>query len=89
MKQEVFSCDECGSQRGKANHWWIGVPFAGTCFTVHRWSKLDELNERAEIIHLCSEGCVMKRLSKWMGSPQSANAVKPQPVETTERSANT
>lgn len=76
--QFPYRCDICGSLKGPSNHWWlrgINTEF----FLVIRWD--DALANEKDLTgadcyeHLCSNSCVSKSLSKWMGEA-SGNVVR-------------
>lgn len=54
--------------RGATNHWWR-VALCAEIFVVKVWSDETEVvaDEPLKELHFCSEGCVSKRLSEFMG----------------------
>ena len=64
-----YKCDGCEELKGEANHWWL--VFKGSeRFAVYMWdTTLDAVTpDVSGAAHLCSESCVAKALSKWMGN---------------------
>lgn len=75
-QQTTYTCDECGKQRGDANHWWLAtflsnvqIEYASDFDREHgmafaKWSE--EGSRQPHAFHLCGNGCATKLLSKWM-----------------------
>ncbi len=75
-----YICDECGTQKKESNHWWLFanqtmLPNPVTSkrpsilqpvFLLLPWHKIDP--DTPGLVHLCSESCATKALSKWMRS---------------------
>lgn len=78
-----YKCDYCSNVKGESNHWWVrwtglDLDRRPSQFVLQAWDAIKAATDDHE--HICSESCASKALSKWMS--QSANATKPQPVET-------
>ena len=74
-----YVCDECGTQKKESNHWYIASS-GRMVFAIVAWASDDP--DKKDSLHLCSESCATKALSKWMASLQSPrdnqdNARKP------------
>jgi hypothetical protein len=68
-----WKCDQCDTRKGKANHWWqaFGQEGAIPAFLIFPWNE--EMAEESGRQHLCSESCVAKAASQWMGKIKEAN----------------
>lgn len=63
-----IACDVCGIVKGQANHWYYSFDTTiATGFMVYRWDTEAENRNRPELVHLCGQVCVGKKLSEWMG----------------------
>lgn len=66
MKNPIpYACDGCGAPKTASNNWWVVFAPTNECFDIYHWESTDPDGEGA--LHLCSEGCVSKKLSAWMG----------------------
>ncbi len=67
----TVSCDECGAVRGEANHWFRALVFTfsgGRKFIIQEWQvELTPPSGDTEL-HLCSEQCAAKAMSKAIGA---------------------
>jgi hypothetical protein len=64
MKQPApYICDMCRQKKGETNHWWLYVP-SEESFILDKWQ--DDMADAPGTEHLCSQGCVVKRLSQRM-----------------------
>lgn len=63
----TVTCDVCGTVKHKANHWFKATQGPGR-FTVAQWdANYYSLSDSPEI-HLCSESCASKAMSKAIGA---------------------
>lgn len=79
----TVTCDQCGVTKGEANHWFKAVAWEVGHFEIMHFNKplLATLKEQpehvtyAEILHLCSEQCAAKAMSKAIGSGKDNTSV--------------
>lgn len=69
MREDSYKCDCCPTRKGQNNHWFLFRAYPdrgdGAKFTVGAWNP-QEANE-LDMKHLCSEACVVKTVSEWLG----------------------
>lgn len=80
-----FKCDFCGKQKGDANHWWLYVVHGdgrvgceARSIQFLRWNET--IAESQPEGHICSQGCAVKALSKFMSPPVPPKPVPPKPM---------
>jgi hypothetical protein len=69
-------CDECGALKGGANHWFVAYTVAtgaGRAFCVAPWDArrtgvMLDIRCFDVVLHLCSESCTSKAMSKYLGA---------------------
>jgi hypothetical protein len=68
VQQTVYKCDECGRVKQETNHWFcVSAPAAMEGSLV--LSRFHPGGPK-ESLHLCSQECLVARVSKW------ANAIR-------------
>ena len=68
MKEEIYTCDGCGKQKGETNHWYVllrGTEFRqllgiGPFDLVMKQAALD----KESALHLCGEECLLKMVAR-------------------------
>ena len=72
----TFRCDECPAIRKETNHWFKAIAAPGYVF-LRKWdcgllTEIRDLQMRPGAIelHLCSESCAAKAMSKAIGAGQ-------------------
>jgi hypothetical protein len=67
----TFTCDECGITKGKTNHWFMAKVWPRiNSFSIERWNEGVTARRSARVLHLCSESCAAKAMSKAIGAGQ-------------------
>jgi hypothetical protein len=69
-----FTCSICAIEKRDTNHWWIVftsrparlIEDVPRTMEIREWNEFDA--KAADAIHLCSEGCLAKQLSRFCKS---------------------
>lgn len=70
MRIEQVSCDVCGKQKAETNHWFVIIKEALTFSVVAPVNVLHVVvSEDAELLDLCGEQCVLRKVSELIGVP--------------------
>jgi len=69
-KRTVYTCNVCGKDKLKTNHWWIAYVSSAPGFMLSPWS--DSLAENEEVKTLCGQECLIKAVNEWMQKQQKA-----------------
>jgi hypothetical protein len=70
MQQTVYKCDECGRVKQESNHWFCisyQADMVG-CMVLSRFYTTGS----PTLVHICSQECLVARVSKWAGALVSA-----------------
>jgi len=63
MKSELFTCDQCGTQKKESNHWFIGTrSTANDAYLIRRWDVKRLTPPDLPEEHLCGIGCATKAM---------------------------
>lgn len=70
---KTYVCDECGVEKREANHWFKAYPWHSGHFEIARWDANCVAPHDAPLVerialHLCSEQCAAKAMSKAIGA---------------------
>ena len=74
MRVEQVSCDVCGKQKQQSNHWFVLVKEA-LSFSIVAPLNVPHViaSEDAELLDLCGESCVLRKVSELIGAPQKVD----------------
>ena len=67
MKDHAYICNICHRPKREINRWWIVYVRhreGNLHFTVTPWDE--HLADEENVMHLCGEGCVMRKMSEFM-----------------------
>ena len=73
MQQTIYKCDECGRVKQESNHWFC-ISYQsdmGGCLGHMMLSKFYTAVS-TPLVHICSQECLVARVSKWAGALVSA-----------------
>jgi hypothetical protein len=59
-------CDQCGARKGETNHWWFVFEDEQKYITVYKVPPV-AWNSKNKMQDYCSEQCVTRALSEFMG----------------------
>ena len=62
MKIDSYKCDVCGTMKGENNH-WFRIDAGPSGLELNAWGVVPATATSAD---LCSDGCVMKMVGKWL-----------------------
>jgi hypothetical protein len=65
--KEVFTCDMCGTSKGKNNHWFLGrIPIKNTnsCNNIYVKPFDEDTAKLDTVATLCGEACVHRFISQ-------------------------
>lgn len=74
MELNTYKCDECPAIRKEANH-WFKMTIIANAIIIQRWDmpELEGIPRNPthdKRLHLCSESCAAKAMSKAIGAGQ-------------------
>ena len=70
MIRQIVSCDICGEEKERTNHWFVAYDQEGE-FRVSGLTASNSLDVAAK--HLCGESCVHKLLDEFLISTEAGH----------------
>lgn len=75
MRVEQVSCDMCGKHKDETNHWFVVVKSSLEIIIVAPINVPHiTVDREVEILDLCGESCVLRKVSELIGMERAASA---------------
>ncbi len=69
-KFQSYKCNECPAIKDEGNHWFLIFIVSGVIQVHRRWNEEAAKGDGA--IHLCGDACVIKFVSRSLGTKEAA-----------------